>query len=109
MKVCFDTNILVWGIRASCSDGQEDNILHAKELIKQTRENGDEIIVPSIVIGEMLLALPIEHHPMFMNLIDMACTCVPFDVGCAGQFAKIWQLNKNNGTTDALKKDGNMN
>jgi predicted nucleic acid-binding protein len=105
VKVCLDTQILVWGIREACTNGQENNIAYAKALIKQLRSDGHQIIVPSIVIGEMLMALPIEHHPLVMNLLDMACTCVPFDTGCAGQFAKIWQLNKGNGIIDELKNE----
>lgn len=105
MKVCLDTQILVWGIREACTNGQEDNILYAKELIKHLRHSGHQIIVPSIVIGEMLMALPIEHHPLVMNLFDMACTCIPFDTGCAGQFARIWQLNKRDGIIDEMKDE----
>lgn len=102
MKVCFDTQIIVWGIRETATAGQEEQITHARRLRHQLRARGDRVIVPAIVIGELLLDLPTEHHALTMNLFDEAYEIVPFDLGCAGRFAALWKQKKESGLVDRI-------
>jgi predicted nucleic acid-binding protein len=105
MKICLDTQILVWGIRETSTPGQEGNIAYAKRLLDTLRGEGNEIIVPAIVIAEILTALPVEVHAMTMNLFDQAFECAPFDVGCAGRFAEVWQAKKDASIVESLIGD----
>lgn len=49
--VCFDTQIIIWGVKRQATPGQEDNIDKAKYLINTCEENGIDIMVPSVVVG----------------------------------------------------------
>ena len=105
MKICLDTQIFAWAICERCTPGQEDDIKYGKLLLEQVRKDGHEIILPSVVVGELLTGLPLASHTMAINLLDIACTCVPFDVGCAGRFAQLWQSKKDSGIIKKLKDD----
>ncbi len=105
MKICLDTQIISWGIFERCSDGQENNIQYAKKLLEQICGNGDEIIMPTVVVAELLTPLHESQHPMAMNLLDMAVTCAPFDLGCASRFALLWQRKNDEGVVKDLMKN----
>jgi predicted nucleic acid-binding protein len=107
VKVCLDTNVFVWGVREVASSGQEEQVGKAKALLAHLEEKGATIIVPSVVVGEILLALPVEQHAMTINLLDQAYIIAPFDIACAGMFAKLWEERKNDGTVEALMGDEN--
>lgn len=105
MRVCLDTNVFVWGIREVASPGQEDQVSKAKALLKSLEEQGATIVIPAVVVGEILVALPEEMHAMAINLMDKAFVVAPFDIACAGKFAKLWHERTQDGTVDELLGD----
>lgn len=52
MIVCLDTNVLIWGIRAFASPGQEQMLEDAKALVQKLDQENHRVIIPSPVIFE---------------------------------------------------------
>lgn len=89
--VCFDTQIIIWGLKEEATDGQEVNIDKAKYLIDTCEKDGVDIIVPSIVVAELLCALDPSLHNDFRKQMHRRFIVPPFDTQAALHFAKIWR------------------
>jgi predicted nucleic acid-binding protein len=89
-SVCFDTHILIWGVRGKATVGQEDKIAKAKNLISKCEEDGINVIVPSIVVAEMLCALEPRLHSAVSELMHRRFIVPPFDTQASLHFARIW-------------------
>jgi len=76
--VCFDTQIIIWGVKRQATPGQEDNIDKAK-----CEKDGIDIMVPSVVVAEILCALEPGLHIV-----------PPFDTQAALHFAEMWRNKK---------------
>lgn len=53
--VCFDTQVLIWGVKREASENQEHMIARTQYLIEQCEEKKYKILIPSIVVGELLM------------------------------------------------------
>ncbi len=88
--VCLDTHILIWGIKEESSPGQENMIPKAKLFLKWLDDNGIMAIIPSVVIGELLMPVPPEKHDEVYGILNKF-RIASFDAAAASCFAKIWQ------------------
>ncbi len=93
MIICLDNNVLLWGIKEDCSEGQEEMIPRTKEFIDSISLD-TTVIVPSIVVGEFLMRIPEKLHAMVINLFNKNFIIAPYDPLCASKFATIWKANK---------------
>jgi hypothetical protein len=59
--ICFDTNILIWGIKEQSGKGQEEIIPRAKDFISSL-DDETTVLIPSIVVAEILMPIPKELH-----------------------------------------------
>jgi len=94
--ICFDTNILSWGIKQESTPGQEQNIEKAAHLISTCSEDGSIVIVPSIVIAELMSGVDAKIQDNILKGLS-GFRIVPFDLQAALLYAKIW-------TKDARRK-----
>ncbi|MEM9214632.1 MAG: PIN domain-containing protein [Cyanobacteria bacterium P01_F01_bin.150] len=94
--VCFDTQILIWGVKQQATPGQEANIEKARHLIQMCDENNIRVIVPSIVVAELLCNLPKKIHNDFRQLMQNRFIVSPFDTQAALHFANMWQSRSTN-------------
>jgi hypothetical protein len=77
--VCFDTHIIIWGVRGRATSGQEDKIEKAKYLIGKCEKDNIKIIVPSVVVAEVLCALEPKLHNAVSELMHRKFIVPPFD------------------------------
>jgi predicted nucleic acid-binding protein len=89
--VCFNTHVVIWGIQKVASPEQEDMLFKAEALIATCDEKKHQIIIPSLVFGEVLMGIPPEEHPAFISLMHKKLRVIPFDVKAAALFAKMWR------------------
>lgn len=89
--VCFDTQILVWGLKESATPGQEIKIDQAKYLISLCDERNDIVLIPSIVVGEILSSLPPNKSNEFAAVLHRRFRVVPYDTPAAAAFAMMWR------------------
>lgn len=89
--VCFDTNFVIWGIKRQATAGQDGNIAKAVYLLQQLEQQDKQILIPTIVLGEVLASLPVEQHASFVMLIRRSFILAPYDAAAASHFARMWQ------------------
>jgi predicted nucleic acid-binding protein len=95
--ICFDTHIMIWGVKKEASLGQEANIEKAISLIKKCETDGDDIMVPSIVLAEFLCGVdPILQHEV-AEFIRTTFIVPPFDAQAALKFTEMWNNKQNRG------------
>lgn len=92
--VCFDTQIIIWGVKKQATSGQEGNIEKAKYLIAMCEKDGVKIMVPSVVVAELLCALEPKLHGAFSELMHRRFIVPPFDTQAALHFADMWRNKK---------------
>jgi predicted nucleic acid-binding protein len=92
--VCFDTQIIIWGVKKQATPGQEDNVDKAKYLISICERDKIEIIVPSVVVAEILCAIDPSLHNAFSELMHRRFIVPPFDTQAALHFAEMWRSKK---------------
>ncbi len=102
--VCLDTHILIWGIKNESSPGQEEMIPKAKRFIKWLDDNKNRVIVPSVVVGELLMRVPLELHRDVNKLLEKHFIIAPFDSLAASHFANIWQMKESEEVINQLKE-----
>jgi len=64
------------------------------------------VVVPSIVIGEFLLKLPIDEHPHYQDIISRRFMVVPYDLRAALLFSRIWHQKKDANVIQEIKDAG---
>lgn len=89
--VCFDTHVLIWGIKGEANSSQQEMIERAQALIQQCHERNDTVIVPAVVLGEVLCKAPVDHHAAMFQTLNEAFVIAPYDVRAALINARIWQ------------------
>jgi hypothetical protein len=94
--ICLDTHILVWGIKQDASDGQEHMVPIARSFIKSLGDDKNiKVMVPSVVVGELLMRVPPEKHEEVNRLFYSRFMVPSYDIAAASCFARIWQEKKN--------------
>ena len=94
--ICFDTSILIWGIKQESNPEQEQNIEKAAHLIRTCSRDGTVVIIPSIVVAELLSGVDAKIRDNILKGLS-GFRVVPFDLQAALLYAKIW-------TKDARRK-----
>ncbi|MEL6779389.1 MAG: PIN domain-containing protein [Cyanobacteria bacterium J06597_16] len=89
--VCFDTQVIVWGIKQKATPGQEDMVAKAKFLIEQCKKEETAILIPALVVAELLMPLPTEEYGTFTALLHKNFRVIPFDTRAAAIFANLWK------------------
>ncbi len=89
--VCFDTQVIIWGIKGAATPGQENMIAKAKALIAKCEEQTVRIIVPSLVVAELLMALEPRIHNDFISFMNQHFIVPTFDLKAAAVFASLWR------------------
>jgi predicted nucleic acid-binding protein len=111
--VCFDSHVIIWGIKRQASSTQLDMIERAATLIAQCEENKDTVIVPALVVGEVLCNLAVEDQSRLFQVLSESFAIAPYDMRAARHNAKIWQeqatirqeLRRNDVPRQAIKAD----
>lgn len=102
--VCFDTQIIIWGIEGKAKNSQKSMIPKAEYLIKKCAEEKNRLIIPSVVMAELLCPIPLKSHDKYFGIMGKTFRIIPFDDLAAKYFAEIWQKNKDSRTT--ARKNG---
>lgn len=89
--ICFDSHVIIWGVKRQASSTQQEMIERAEALIKQCEENKDTVVVPAIVVGEVLCNLPLESQPQLFKVLNENFVIIPYDMRAARHNARIWQ------------------
>ncbi|MCL4870398.1 MAG: DUF4411 family protein [Anaerolineae bacterium] len=92
--ICFDTQILIWGIKQEATSGQEEKIARAIHLLKMCQEEKSKVIIPAIVAAELLSGTPEDRHNKITQTLQSYFMIIPFDMAAAQSYAHIWRQNE---------------
>jgi predicted nucleic acid-binding protein len=88
--VCLDTQILYWAVVKKAVPGAEKLISLASDFVKWLdSQPNTTIIVPTIVVGEMLIPVPEDEHPKVLAQFRQDWMIVEYDLKAASIFAKL--------------------
>ena len=89
MLVCFDTNILIWGIRGIATSGQEHMVIRAKKYMLHLSNNNIKVLLPTPVIAEYLTRYDAESRKQQIEFLQERFRIAPFDLPAASMAAAI--------------------
>lgn len=89
--VCFDTHVLIWGVKNEASSSQPSMIERAIALIQQCTDRKDVVLVPAVVVGEALCNVPAVMQESLFRTLSEQFLIVPYDARAALINARIWQ------------------
>lgn len=98
--VTLDSHIIIWGIKEEASVGQEHMIHLAKRFFAWLDDEKHEIILTSIVLGELLMRVPPDNHAEVLSFYEKRFKVINYDALAASCFAKIWQRKNEDKTVE---------
>lgn len=101
-KIALDSHIFLWGIKEQAEKSQEDMIPRTKAFLLNCFANGDQLIFPSVVLGELLTAIDPKDHLMVHNLLSKSFFIPAYDSISAQIFARLWRERKESGLVKEL-------
>lgn len=99
MICCIDSNTFIWGIKRKANPDQQDMIPRAEYLFQWIDDNKHQILLPSVVLGEILVPEPLERYPVILEKISKNFIIQDFDARAASRYAQLF-TNR----LDAIKK-----
>jgi predicted nucleic acid-binding protein len=63
----------------------------ARLLLANIKEDGHQIVVPTIVVGEWLTGIDRAKHGSFVEALKASFVLAPFDEPAAAKAAQLWQ------------------
>jgi len=106
--VVIDSNIFIWGIKGQATEGQEDMIGRAKDLIEFLSNSNYRILLPVPQMVELMSILPISDQPTLRKFIDKTFMVAPFDELAAIKCAELLHLSLNDTEISELRKEGKI-
>ena len=104
---CADPHVFIWGIKEQATPGQEEMVVKAKSLLQHLEDTGVDILITSVSLGELLMRIPLDQHPMMLDRISKSFIVADFDARAASIFAEIWQQSQSDGVIEELKASEN--
>jgi predicted nucleic acid-binding protein len=87
--VCVDTNILCWAVLEIIPSQNEHLVPLAKKFMQWLIHEKHEIILPTVIIGELLLPLPEDRHPAVLASLTNQFMIAEYNLRAAQLFAQI--------------------
>ncbi len=106
MLVCFDTHVLIWGVKGEAVASQRHMIERTRAFIAHLTEKQATVLVPSVVVGELLMDTPAEQHQHMISILSKSFVVAPFDLQAAAHFGRIWQIQRSQQITHDLQSLG---
>ena len=107
--VCFDSNVVIWGIKKTSTEGQEDMILKTEKFISHLDKSSTQILIPSVVLAEILSTESKENQNKFLKIISSHFIIGDFNKLTAKIFAELFNENiefdKQLRTENEIRKD----
>src|SRR4051812_27070279 len=89
--ICIDTQILFWALVKKPPKNNEHLVRTATDFMKWVDQQKHQVILPTIILGEMLVAVPKEDHPSVLKQINRDWRVVEYDLPASVRFAVLQQ------------------
>lgn len=87
--ICFDTNMMIWGVRGVASPGQEEMVVRAKRYLEFLEKNKHKVIIPAPVLAEYLVFYGDDAREQQEPELERQFRVMPFDYRAAKIAARI--------------------
>lgn len=87
--ICFDTNMMIWGVRGMASPGQEEMVVRAKRYLEFLEKNKHRIIIPAPVLAEYLVFSGDAEREQQGTEFERQFRVMPYDYRAAKIAARI--------------------
>jgi predicted nucleic acid-binding protein len=92
--VCLDANICVWGVKRVCSEGQEEMLDKAQQLLRQLQRSRKDILIPAPVVTELLCPVEDVDRQSVMDRIYLSGRIGVVDARAAAISGAIWNAHR---------------
>lgn len=96
--------VLIYSLRKGTDAKTRERRRRARILLSMLEEEKARIVVPSIVVSEILVGIPVEEHGAFVAELPRRFYCPPFDLQAAALAADLWQKHKKLPKRDQLQR-----
>jgi predicted nucleic acid-binding protein len=90
MICCIDAHTFIWGLKQKCDEGDEHLMNRAIYLFKWIDDNKHQVMIPTVVLGEVLSAEPLEKYPVILDLIKKSFIIADFDQRASMKYAQLF-------------------
>jgi predicted nucleic acid-binding protein len=87
--VCIDTQILYWAIVKNSKSSDQHFIKLAADFMKWLDDQDHDVLIPTIVVGEMLIPVPEDLRSKVLMQFRENWMIVDYDLRAASIFAKL--------------------
>jgi predicted nucleic acid-binding protein len=88
--VTVDTNILIWGVRGTCTPGQEEMLDRSAAIVKNIQRNHD-LALTAICVAEYLALSTDQEAADELKILQEQFRILPFDAKAAKISAKLFR------------------
>lgn len=93
MIFCIDAHTFIWGLKQKCDEGDEHLRDRAIHLFKFIDDNKHQVMLPTVVLGEVLSVEPLENYAVIMDKIGKNFIVADFDQRSSMKYAQLF-MNK---------------
>ena len=90
MICCIDAHTFIWGLKEKCDEGDEHLMNRAIHLFKWIDENKHQVMIPTVVLGEVLSSEPLERYPVILEKIKKNFILADFDQRAPVKYAQLF-------------------
>jgi predicted nucleic acid-binding protein len=93
MICCIDAHTFIWGLKEKCDEGDEHLMNRAIYLFKWIDENKHQVMIPTVVLGEVLSSEPLDRYPVILDKIKKTFILADFDQRASVKYAQLFTNN----------------
>lgn len=105
MILCIDSHTFIWGLKRKCNIGDEHLMERAIYLFDWIDENKHQVMMPTVVLGEVLSPEPLERYPVILDMIKKNFIVPDFDQRAALKYAQLF-TNRIDDLKKQMKEQG---
>lgn len=78
--ICFDTQVLIWGVQGYATPGQEQMIERIKRYIEHLERQHEAVAIPAPALFEYLLGFEPKDLPTQSQVVERGFMVLPLDI-----------------------------
>ncbi len=87
--ICLDTQLIQWGVLQHAGKATQNYVAAATGFIRWLDQQRVDIIIPSIIVGELLAPVPRSEHNQILSRLSQDWLIVDYDLRAARLFAEM--------------------
>lgn len=96
-KIVLDNCVLTWALKSDIAESHDEKTIKAKRLIEKIEKDGDEIVIPSIILFEFLSIFDNDERDQrdrFLQEFLSSVKICDYGYDCAEKSASLFVLSR---------------